>query len=135
MSWSCSTGTLNRGLATESSSFPHGTGHRSHFPRLNTLILGQIATAIRRRADDRLKQRRMMFDLPYTKVLDMRLNEFRMTLRGIACLAAVAGLLAGCGGSASTAGGSLPSGSGGVSTPPPITGVSTPSSVSVVTAN
>jgi hypothetical protein len=55
---------------------------------------------------------------------------------GGACVAAVFGLLAGCGGSsataANTAGGS-PTGSGG-GTPPTVQGIATPSSVSVVTA-
>jgi len=56
---------------------------------------------------------------------------------GGACVAALFGLLAGCGGSSSTvantAGGSQ-TGSGGGATPP-IQGIATPSSVSVVTAN
>jgi hypothetical protein len=54
---------------------------------------------------------------------------------GSACVAAVFGLLAGCGGSSSanTAGGS-PAGSGGGTTSPPVQGIATPSSVSVVTA-
>jgi hypothetical protein len=71
----------------------------------------------------------------------MRLSRFRMRLHGIACAAAVASLLAGCGGSgmaASTAAGggsTAGTGSGGTSTPPPITGIATPKSVSVVTAN
>ena len=59
----------------------------------------------------------------------MRLNKLRMTLRGIACVATVAGVLAGvlagCSGSSATV---------STSTPPPITGIATPSSVSVVTA-
>jgi hypothetical protein len=54
-----------------------------------------------------------------------------------ACVAAVFGLLAGCGGSsataANTAGGSQTGSNGG--TTPPIQGIATPSSVSVVTAN
>jgi hypothetical protein len=57
----------------------------------------------------------------------MRSNRFRMTLRGIACVATVAGLLAGCSGSSAKP-------PAGGSTPPPITGIATPSSVSVVTA-
>ena len=54
---------------------------------------------------------------------------------GGACVAAVFGLLAGCGGSSSvnTSGGS-PTGSGGGTTSPPVQGIATPSSVSVVTA-
>ena len=56
---------------------------------------------------------------------------------GGACVAAVFGLLAGCGGSSATvtntAGGSQTSGSGG-STAAPIQGIATPSSVAVVTA-
>jgi len=61
-------------------------------------------------------------------------------LVGGACVAAVFGLLAGCGGSAApagnTGGGSLTSGSGsGGGTTPAIQGIATPSSVSVVTAN
>ena len=54
----------------------------------------------------------------------MRLNKFRMTLRGIACVATVAGVLAGCSGATSPASGPTP----------PVTGIATPSSVSVVTA-
>jgi hypothetical protein len=64
---------------------------------------------------------------------------------GGACIAAVFGLLAGCGGSSATAvntaGGSQTSGSGGSQTgsgggtTPAIQGIATPSSVSVVTAN
>jgi hypothetical protein len=60
---------------------------------------------------------------------------------GGACVAAVFGLLAGCGGSSATAvntaGGSQTSGNtgSGGSTPPAIQGIATPSSVSVVTAN
>jgi hypothetical protein len=60
---------------------------------------------------------------------------------GGACVAAVFGLLAGCGGSSATAvntaGGSQTSGSGGSQsgTTPAIQGIATPSSVSVVTAN
>jgi hypothetical protein len=64
---------------------------------------------------------------------------------GGACVAAVFGLLAGCGGSsataANTAGGAQSSGSGGSQTgsggsnTPAIQGIATPSSVSVVTAN
>jgi hypothetical protein len=63
---------------------------------------------------------------------------------GGACVAAVFGLLAGCGGSsataANTAGSSQTSGSGssqtgsGGSSPPAIQGIATPSAVSVVTA-
>jgi hypothetical protein len=63
---------------------------------------------------------------------------------GGACVAAVLGLFAGCGGSSttagSTAGGSQTSGDGnsqtgtGGNTTPPIQGIATPSSVSVVTA-
>jgi hypothetical protein len=56
------------------------------------------------------------------------MNKLRMTLGGIACVATVAGVLAGCSGSSATA-----SPAGGP-TPPPITGIATPSSVSVVTA-
>jgi hypothetical protein len=64
---------------------------------------------------------------------------------GGACLAAVFGLLAGCGGSSTTAAGTAGSsqtsgggsgqttGSGG-GTPPAIQGIATPSAVSVVTA-
>jgi len=53
-----------------------------------------------------------------------------------ACVAAVFGLLAGCGGGSATAasGGSQTSGNGSGTTPP-IQGIATPSSVSVVTAN
>ena len=63
---------------------------------------------------------------------------------GGACVAAVFGLLAGCGGSSvaagSTAGGSQSSGNGGSQTgsggsTPVIQGIETPSSVAVVTAN
>jgi hypothetical protein len=60
---------------------------------------------------------------------------------GGACVAAVFGLLAGCGGSSATAvntaGGSQTSGSGGSQsgTTPAIQGIATPSSVSVVTAS
>ncbi len=74
----------------------------------------------------------------------MRFIEFRMTLVGLSCAAAVAGLLAGCGGSTSAAAGAGSSisgggstsgtGSGGSSNPPPVTGIDTPKSVSVVTA-
>jgi hypothetical protein len=55
---------------------------------------------------------------------------------GGACVAAVFGLLAGCGGGSATAavGGSQTSGNGSGTTPP-IQGIATPSSVSVVTAN
>jgi len=62
---------------------------------------------------------------------------------GGACVAAVFGLLAGCGGSSvaagSTAGGSQSSGNGGSQTgsggsTPTIQGIETPSSVAVVTA-
>jgi hypothetical protein len=55
---------------------------------------------------------------------------------GGACVAAVFGLLAGCGGSSATAantGGGSQSGNGGGTTPP-VQGIATPSSVSVVTA-
>jgi hypothetical protein len=56
---------------------------------------------------------------------------------GGACVAAVFGLLAGCGGSSATAvntaGGSQTGNGGG--TTPAIQGIATPSSVSVVTAN
>ena len=64
---------------------------------------------------------------------------------GGACVAAVFGLLAGCGGSSvaagSTAGGSQSSGNGGSQpgsgggSTPTIQGIETPSSVAVVTAN
>lgn len=50
----------------------------------------------------------------------------------MACLIAIAGLLAGCGGSSVPAPTGSPSGSGSQTT---IQGVATPSSVSVVTAN
>jgi hypothetical protein len=56
---------------------------------------------------------------------------------GGACVAAVFGLLAGCGGNSATAastGGGSPTGSGGGTTSPPVQGIATPSSVSVVTA-
>jgi len=59
----------------------------------------------------------------------MRMNKLRMTLGGIACVATVAGVLAGCSGSSATVSTS-PAGA----TPQPITGIATPSSVSVVTA-
>ena len=54
---------------------------------------------------------------------------------GGACVAAVFGLLAGCGGSSATAAntGGSQSGNGGGTTPP-VQGIATPSSVSVVTA-
>jgi hypothetical protein len=55
---------------------------------------------------------------------------------GGACVAAVFGLLAGCGGSSATAantGDGSQSGNGGGTTPP-VQGIATPSSVSVVTA-
>jgi len=58
-------------------------------------------------------------------------------LVGGACVAAVFGLLAGCGGSAAPAGntgGGSQTGSGGGTTSA-IQGIATPSSVSVVTAN
>jgi len=67
---------------------------------------------------------------------------WRRVLSG-ACVAAVFGLLAGCGGSSVAAGnaanGSQTSGNGGSQTgnggtTPPIQGIATPSSVSVVTA-
>jgi hypothetical protein len=53
-----------------------------------------------------------------------------MRLRCIVCLAAVAGVLAGCGGSRAPASTSTT----GVSTPQSIKGIATPSSVAVVTA-
>jgi hypothetical protein len=63
---------------------------------------------------------------------------WRKVLSG-ACVAAVFGLLAGCGGSSSTTGGGQTSGSGGSQagsggTTTTIQGIATPSSVSVVTA-
>jgi hypothetical protein len=59
---------------------------------------------------------------------------WRRVLGGV-CVAAVFGLLAGCGGS-SVAAGNAASGSqtGNGGTTPPIQGIATPSSVSVVTA-
>jgi hypothetical protein len=88
------------------------TGLGSRFPRLDTLNLARSP-----RTD--LKHRGAR----------MRLGQFRMTLSGIACVAAVATLLAGCSGSSATVSTS-PAGA----TPQPITGIATPSSVSVVTA-
>lgn len=61
----------------------------------------------------------------------MRLSELRVKVRGVACAVAIAGLLAGCGGSSSSTA-SAPTGGSGT---PTIQGVATPSSVSVVTAN
>ncbi len=60
----------------------------------------------------------------------MRLSKFRMRLRCIVCLAAVAGVLAGCGGSGAPASTTTT----GVSTQQSIKGIATPSSVAVVTA-
>jgi hypothetical protein len=62
------------------------------------------------------------------QVFDMSLSKFRMRLRCIVYLAAVAGVLAGCGGSGA------PASTSTVSTPQSIKGIATPSSVAVVTA-
>lgn len=62
----------------------------------------------------------------------MTLRNLRVRSKGMACLIAIAGLLAGCGGSSVPAPTGSPSGSGSQTT---IQGVATPSSVSVVTAN
>jgi hypothetical protein len=61
---------------------------------------------------------------------------WRKVLSG-ACVAALFGLLAGCGGGSSTAAssaGGIPTAGGGGTTSPPVQGIATPSSVSVVTA-
>jgi hypothetical protein len=60
----------------------------------------------------------------------MRLSKFRMRLRCIVGLAAVAGVLAGCGASSAP----VSTSTTGVSTPQSIKGIATPSSVAVVTA-
>jgi ABC-type uncharacterized transport system auxiliary subunit len=62
------------------------------------------------------------------QVFEMKLSKFRMRLRCIVCLAAVAGVLAGCGSGAPA------STSTTVSTPQSVKGIATPSSVAVVTA-
>jgi hypothetical protein len=64
--------------------------------------------------------------------------KWRRVVSGV-CVAAVFGLLAGCGGSSVAAGGSQTSGNGGSQSgsggsTPTIQGIETPSSVSVVTA-
>ena len=57
------------------------------------------------------------------------------TIVGGLCIAAVFGLLTGCGGSSTAAGNTAGSGNGsGSNNTPPIQGIATPSSVSVVTA-
>jgi hypothetical protein len=101
------------------------------------------ASCIRTRltSNSSLRWRELILDATYfviaasvssIEVFDMRLSKLRMGIHGIAYVAIVTGLLAGCSGSRDTAATSVTG--GGSSNPAPITGIATPSSVSVVTA-